>query len=448
MGIRDPLLWSQEQSPWEQNLFTNQDAAWNKPFTAQQAMGAVNTPQFQQTLAQLPQALPQAQQQQAPQERALPQGGWGGQLNTFLGSPGFALASGALQNLGNSAPNSRGRQVDPVAAMQEAQRKNEVLQMRRAQMIDNQRQTAQMRQIRDAQESRRSNPAFEYEYLRDKGMLPEGMTYENFIMSPMNRTGASSKAFAPKIGTVDGKKVMLTPTYDPSNGQVRLVEQNLPEGWTEDSGIQEVNTGDKIDMYRKSDGAFIGSKPIALAPNETVEYKEDVAGAAKKGATLEEQAAGVRSTSQGMPLMDAQIARNNEIISAIDESGAYSGTGPVSGYVNRLFDPEVAALEAEGIYNGLMNLQITKLTPITENEIKMISKLWASAFRGGKVNKALLQEANRRIESMKSQAQQAIDYYNKDDVVLPDGRVKGYGSMEGYQMGSSEQSPDGSVRAK
>ena len=145
MPIRDPLLWNQEQSPWEQNLFTNKDAAWNQPFSQQQAMGAINTPQFQQSLAQLPQPA------MSPQERELPQAGWGQNLNTFLGSPGFTMASAALQNLGNSAPNSRGRQVDPVAAMQEAQRKNEVLQQRRAQILDNQRQTAQMREYRALQ---------------------------------------------------------------------------------------------------------------------------------------------------------------------------------------------------------------------------------------------------------------------------------------------------------
>jgi len=75
----------------------------------------------------------------------------GGGLNAFLNSPGFTMASAALQNLGNSAPNSRGRQVDPVAAMQQAQRRNEVLQQRRAQIIDNQRQAAQQREYRALQ---------------------------------------------------------------------------------------------------------------------------------------------------------------------------------------------------------------------------------------------------------------------------------------------------------
>jgi len=96
-----------------------------------------------------PPTLPMQAPQQAMPQQQMPQQGGG--LNAFLNSPGFTMASAALQNLGNSAPNSRGRQVDPVAAMQEAQRKNEVLQQRRAQILDNQRQAAQQREYRALQ---------------------------------------------------------------------------------------------------------------------------------------------------------------------------------------------------------------------------------------------------------------------------------------------------------
>ena len=358
-------------------------------------------------------------------------------------SPDMAAVGQAINNI---AAMRRGAapQTSPMQAAAEQRRRNEILQQSRYRQIEAKRERQDRQRLLEeraamAREQHAANmdPAYEYKALREQ--FPDqfnDMTFAEFQqmgLRPADRTSVQ-------------KNMQL---WDEMNPNATPAERNVALAtFARPTGVYNLGGG-QMTPYNPLLGARDALVTADTAISREAAEAGATAGASKRAATLEEQAAAVRTTAAGLPVMDAQLTRNNEIIKDIDENGKYAGTGVLSGYVNRLFDPEIAALEAEGVYNTLMNLQITRLTPITEKEIELVSKMWASAFRNGKVNVGLLQEANRRIRVMKAQAEEAIDYYNKDDVTLPDGRVKGYGSMEGFQMGDIEmESPDGTIRRK
>ena len=165
-----------------------------------------------------------------------------------------------------------------------------------------------------------------------------------------------------------------------------------------------------------------------------LEYGKSLA--TQRGQNAEEISQQVRQFAYGLPQAESTIARNNEIIRGI-KAGSLQDSGPLAGFVKQLYDPEFAALQAESIYNTLLNLQITKLTPVSNEEVKLVSQMWASAFRGGKVNIAILEEANRRTQQMIDVGQKAINYYQSN--VDINGNPKPVGSMEGYGMGGTTQ---------
>ena len=155
------------------------------------------------------------------------------------------------------------------------------------------------------------------------------------------------------------------------------------------------------------------------------------------GTQLAAMSGAVRETAASFPQMQATIDRNNQLIGQI-KAGALQGSGPLAGFVKSMYDPEFAALQAEGIYNTLLNLQITKLTPVSNEEVKLVSQMWASAFRGGKVNLSILEEANRRVQQLMDVGRSAVSYY--ESPTDSRGNPKQYGSMEGYAFDAP--SPD------
>ena len=80
------------------------------------------------------------------------------------------------------------------------------------------------------------------------------------------------------------------------------------------------------------------------------------------------------------------------------ESGQLD-TGPWQGLLVKmgLGDKETGELNAQAIYQGLLNLQITRLTPVTEKELQLISELWASAFQRPEQAQGALTAAMERL---------------------------------------------------
>lgn len=171
-----------------------------------------------------------------------------------------ALKAGGVPNMGPGQAYQG--QVNQLSGQQ---RMNQELQMLRAQAL-------RRNQMAKMEMERLSNPAYEFERLRENGHLPEDMTYQEYLNSAANKRAASSRAFAPQMGKIGDKRVMVTPVYNPADGTMSYQQTALPEGFVEDSGIEQVKVGDRVDLYRKADGQFLGSQNVNLAPNQEPDY--------------------------------------------------------------------------------------------------------------------------------------------------------------------------------
>lgn len=96
-------------------------------------------------------------------------------------------------------------------------------------------------------------------------------------------------------------------------------------------------------------------------------------------------------------VLQRQVADARALRKLISTNPDFRNTGPWEQYVTKWGDKETAKINSAGIMATLMNLQITKLTPVTENEIDMVSKLWSSVANDPEANIGALQAAEERL---------------------------------------------------
>ena len=108
----------------------------------------------------------------------------------------------------------------------------------------------------------------------------------------------------------------------------------------------------------------------------------------------------------GNGIADARRARDEtaRILESMEpdkDGNVKLNTGLVSGFLMRwggFGSEELGELSAMEIEQVLQNLQITKLTPVSNDEIKLISQMWASSLAGNEVNVGRLKAAMGRIQ--------------------------------------------------
>ena len=143
-------------------------------------------------------------------------------VQQLLRSPEAGAASQGLQNISRARMNQP-MGVSPIQAYQQS-----VV----AQATANQR-----RKINDLtiQGKEQDLDAF-YDYKQFQRDFPDqakGVSYQDFKTNYSGRIGASMRGFAPKMGTVDGKPVMVTAQFDPTTGQYTTGTMAMPEGFQE-----------------------------------------------------------------------------------------------------------------------------------------------------------------------------------------------------------------------
>lgn len=119
--------------------------------------------------------------------------------------------------------------------------------------------------------------------------------------------------------------------------------------------------------------------------------------------------------------MRQQLGNTLGLMEAI-ESGDFNETGPFEQYFKTWGNKESAELAADAMMQALLNLQITKLTPVTENEMAEIKKLYADVGKDPQANIGALSSAVRRLMEKMRMLQKKRDYWNANDNTL-----KGYG---------------------
>ena len=411
----------------EANLMEGLLRDQNQPFTQQQAqqMIAPNAPGTVMGMPgapTLPPGAPQAQGQPmpppAPQGPPQPQGGG---LNAFLGSPGMAMASAALSNLGNSAPNSRGRQVDPVQAYQQAVQRRALL-----------KQQEQMAALRAAQEQRlqgaegraaekfqiSKDPAYDYRKLVEEGLIdPEKTTFLDYQRSGLRDSASSvQKIYATWLAT--NPDATQEEKQDALDNIIRApIKYGTGAGSTAvTSGVQPGAPGTQL-----------------TTPNQMINADASLAGAtegAKQGAQTQEQElrTGLEnawSANEGYNDAQAILQSSQEYLKMLEQGQVDTGFIP-----SMLFNTfgigteELASMNNESVMQALRNLGITNLAPVTEQEFANVMKLWATIGLEEAPNKGSVRTAIKRTERLTERM--------KREAVVAARRVRQYGGQEAY----------------
>ena len=131
-------------------------------------------------------------------------------------------------------------------------------------------------------------------------------------------------------------------------------------------------------------------------------------------------------------------------------------TGILSGILTNmgLGDVGQGELKAKQIFQLLQNLQITKLTPVSNFEIDLVSKAWADVANGKEQNLGALKAA---LETMNAKMNQGFAAYGRDlqnirsanesgayDTIL--GNYEGY--LSDYEYGGLREQGKATVRRK
>ena len=133
-----------------------------------------------------------------------------------------------------------------------------------------------------------------------------------------------------------------------------------------------------------------------------------------------------------MGATDFAIEQTQQLLEAY-ENGAVD-SGPFQGLLVKLGlgDRAMGELNAQAIYQALMNLQITRLTPVTEKELELISQLWASAGQNPEQAMGALSAALGRL----------VNLHNRNrEMVIRDTRILS-GSDRSFRQGSGEYYSD------
>ena len=164
-------------------------------------------------------------------------------------------------------------------------------------------------------------------------------------------------------------------------------------------GGPAINSKKDPEGYAMESAAAIAAGPQMTAEAKNLERKEE-----RKFNAID--TADKYFLDAGNGIADARRARDEtaRILESLrpDKDGNVKlNTGLISGFLQKwggFGSEDLGNLSAAEIENVLMNLQITKLTPVSYDEIKLISQMWASTMAGNKINIGRLEQAMGRIQ--------------------------------------------------
>jgi hypothetical protein len=164
-------------------------------------------------------------------------------------------------------------------------------------------------------------------------------------------------------------------------------------------------------MQLGDDGSYkVHELPKGYEPKWGPGQQGEIA-AAKEGGAQSEKLRYELATQTGTQLATVESSlRGAEEFLGRFEAGEFNRTGPLTGALNdRLGDVGTAVLAAKEIDAVLQNLQITNLAPVTEKEIELLRKMYASTNRTPAQNKAILREIIKARKAKKAALSQIRD---------------------------------------
>lgn len=138
------------------------------------------------------------------------------------------------------------------------------------------------------------------------------------------------------------------------------------------------------------------------------------------------------------PMFSQKIADLKELITAYERGDFDSTTGWVDSIYGKYGTEEGAAAEFRAVATTLDNLQITKLTPVSNEEIKMVRQMGEDPSVSVKANIGRLKEMVKRMEKGLILMQPKIDYFignnNSIEGYTPKGLLDGGENSDALEL--------------
>ena len=332
----------------------------------------------------------------------------------MLNSPGAAMAGSALQNLTNTSLGNYGNQQDPIQAYQRAVQARSIMSQREQGM-----KTAEAAEKR-AQEKFdiEKDPGYMYNKLVEQGLIdPEQMSFADYKrMGLAGRESSVERNFA----------LWRTQNPNASEAEASAALENIiraPITYQTGAGATSVTSG----VQPGGPGTQLTS------PNQMIDAESNLAGA-KEGATqgaktnADQVNTGLERAwgSQEAYLNTESMLKQSENFLNMLESGELD-TGMIDAWLLNTFgvgSEELAGMNNESIMQGLKNLEIANLAPVTENEFAKVMRLWADIGMSPTANKGALKHAIARTQALQERI--------RKDAAASARRVRQYGGQEAY----------------
>lgn len=203
-------------------------------------------------------------------------------------------------------------------------------------------------------------------------------------------TGAQAGELIKTQGALAGRKTVGVPRKY-ADGSMQWLNEDGSATLMTSSG-QAINSKDMPEPYQVALKAAVASGPemdaVAYQTKQNIDFASDVRADTRDSVNTAIDDYG-----------DLQYMQENTaaVLEAL-QNGSLD-TGPLQGLYSRFGwgNVEQGELRADAIYNTLMNLQITRLTPVTEKELALVAQLWADPGAVNDQNIGALRSASKRI---------------------------------------------------
>jgi hypothetical protein len=328
-----------------------------------------------------------------------PQTPWG----QAMASPGMAMASAAANNF-TRARFGQGP-VDPVKAYQDTIAQQSAMKAR-DQLNDRQERAAQ---IAEEKWTREQNPMADFQSFIAQRPELAGATYEEQLAAfeDFSRVGLKGVTGTSVNRNFD-RWMELNPNA--TDDQKRKAWNELARAGT----VYDIGGGGK-ERVNPLDITGDTAPTELVSPEDATTREAELAGT-KAGAVAEEDLNWKRiqesqdslwALEQADTVAQQMHDTSSTILNQL-ETGEVD-PGIINAFLLRTFGVgtgELAAMDADAVGVALDNLQITNLAPVTENELKMIARMWADIARQEEPNKGLLRRTMARTERLQKKIRQ------------------------------------------
>jgi len=189
-------------------------------------------------------------------------------------------------------------------------------------------------------------------------------------------------------------------------------------GTVKGQGTEFQKIGERI--YRVERNPFGNPTMTPLAPEEQQEY-ESIIGSQKKAENVGSKFGQIHvdtivGTSSSLAQVSSQLAQDKELLARFEAGEFDNASGAVIGRIKQYFDPNTAELQSREMEATLKNLGIENLAPVSNYEIDLIRKMYASSFSTPEQNKAILRQLVRIREAKQKALQRTLQRLKTESI--------------------------------